>query len=227
MNKIFIIEDDEQLASNLMHALEQNHYQVQTCFVLKNWEQEYLQFNPNLVLLDINLQEIDGFLICTRIRQLSTIPIIFITGRDTEEDEIRALNLGGSDYLKKPFSNDLLLAYVAKQLQNDSPIFKDKVDFSILRLDLGKRQAINLHTNESIDLSGMEFQILFYLIGRPESTVSRNELTDYMWSNRCYIDENALNVNLSRLRGKLSQIALDNMLHSIKGEGLCLCSFNM
>lgn len=227
MSRIFIIEDDKHLADRLTKVLGVNEYTAAYCLNIEEWEKELEAFHPDVLLLDINLQITNGYVICTTIRQKGHLPIIFITGRDTEEDEIRALNLGGDDYVKKPFSDAILLAHVERQLKSRSFEFRESMEYRELSLKLGKRLAVNSMTDEETELTGMEFQILFYLMGKAEVVVSRGELTDYMWNNRCYVDENALNVNLSRLRGKLAKIHADHMIQSIKGEGLCLCSDNI
>lgn len=227
MNRVFIIEDDMHLAERLCNVLKKNNYSASFCKQLSDWNNELAAFQPDLLLLDINLQVTNGYVICAKLRQNERLPVIFITGRDSEEDEIRALNLGGDDYLRKPFSDAFLLAHVERQLKVHSILYRDSIGYRNLTLNLGKRLVINSEIDEEVELSGMEFQILFYLMGKAETVVSRGEITDYLWNNRCYVDENALNVNLSRLRSKLSQISADRMLKSIKGEGLCLYSENM
>lgn len=226
MKRIFIIEDDMHLATNLRTVLEKNGYSAEFCKELDAWEKEFNHFQPDLLLLDINLQVTNGYVICTELRKKTRLPVIFITGRDCEEDEIRALNLGGDDYLRKPFSDALLLAYVARQLKVHSVFYRDAMRYRNLQLDIAKRLVLNDDTGDSIELTGMEFQIIFYLMGKAETVVSRGEITDYLWKNRCYVDENALNVNLSRLRSKLTKIECNQLLHSIKGEGLSLCFDN-
>ncbi|BBF43777.1 two-component response regulator YvcP [Lachnospiraceae bacterium KM106-2] len=227
MKRIFIIEDDMHLAVKLRSVLEKNNYCAEFCKELNMWKAEFTLFQPDLLLLDINLQGTNGYVICTELRKRTRLPVIFITGRDNEEDEIRALNLGGDDYLRKPFSDALLLAYIGRQLKVHSFEYRDTVRYRNLQLDIAKRIALNNATGDSIELTGMEFQIIFYLVGKAETVVSRGEITDYIWENRCYVDENALNVNLSRLRSKLLKIKCSHLLHSIKGEGLSLCFDNM
>ena len=227
MKRIFIVEDDMHLAINLKTVLEKNNYCAEFCKELNMWSTEFSLFQPDLLLLDINLQVTTGYVICTELRKTSKLPIIFITGRDSEEDEIRALNLGGDEYLRKPFSDALLLAYVARQLKVHSFEYRDEMRYRNLQLDIAKRMVLNNATGDSTELTGMEFQIIFYLMGKAETVVTRGEITDYLWKNRCYVDENALNVNLSRLRSKLSKIECSHFLHSIKGEGLSLCCDNI
>lgn len=227
MKRIFIIEDDRHLAANLKTVLKKNSYCAEFCKEVSMWKTEFDLFQPDLLLLDINLQVTTGYRVCKELRQTTRLPVIFITGRDSEEDEIRALNLGGDDYLRKPFSDALLLAYIARQLMVHSFEYRDSMRYRNLQLDIAKRLAQNNDTGDSIELTGMEFQIIFYLMGKAETVVSRGEITDYLWKNRCYVDENALNVNLSRLRSKLSKIQCSQLLHSIKGEGLSLCLDNM
>lgn len=227
MRKIYVIEDNLHLAEQVVTILLNQGYDARICKDLNNWEEEFDIFLPDLLLLDINLQVTNGYSICSSIRQKHKLPIIFITGRDSEEDEVRALNLGGDDYIRKPFSDAILLAHIDRLMKAHSFSYREQMSYRNLELNLGKRQVKNVDTNQDIELSGMEFQIIFYLMGKAETIVSREELMDYLWTNRLYVDENALNVNLSRLRSKLSHIDADHAIQSVKGEGLCLSLVNI
>ena len=199
METIMIIEDDLKLSNSIGVYLEQNGYKS---YVLNDFsliENDILSVNPNLILLDINLGKHSGYEICMGIRRVSKVPILFITGRDSIEDEVKALKIGGDDYIRKPFSREVLLARIKRQLETHSKENLKLIRYKNLVLEIDKRILRNIDNKKSIELPSIEFQLLFYLFTNSTQIVDRGELMDYLWENRNYVDPNALNVNLSRL----------------------------
>ncbi|RVU54376.1 response regulator transcription factor [Anaerosphaera multitolerans] len=223
MDKILIIEDDVNLAENLYKKLEENNYKAHILKDIENFKKEFYNFMPNLILLDINLGSYNGFELCMNLRKQTKIPILFITGRDSEKSEIEALNIGGDDYIKKPFSMDILLARIDRQLKSQSMENRKSIIYKELELEIDKQIIKNLNSKEVLELSSIEFQLLFYLINKAGEVVDRGELMDYLWENRNYVDPNALNVSLSRLRKSLAEISDENFIESIRGEGIRFC----
>mgnify|MGYP000865802464 FL=1 len=189
MQKILIVEDDYILADTIGDRLENLGYEVYILKEYSRWKEEWNSINPDLILLDINLGEINGLELCVGFRKLTKIPILFITGRDSDENEIQALNLGGDDYIRKPFSIDVLVARIQRHLKTRSFEYRKYISHKSLILEIDKRILKNTETLEEVELPTIEFQMLFYLITRQEEIVSRGELMDYFWESRYYVDK--------------------------------------
>lgn len=220
MYKILIVEDDTTISSIIEEKLNKWGYKT---FKVLNFEDvisDYASFQPHLVLIDINLPYYDGFYWCAKIRQLSNIPIIFISSRDTDGDKIRAISQGGDDYIEKPFSMDLLVAKVQAALRraysySDQTLniqqYKEMIfDVERLRVICGE-QAIELTPNEG--------KILAMLIRNQGKIVSRTRLMRALWDDESFVDDNTLTVNVNRLRRKLKTIGLEGYIETSKGEG--------
>jgi len=220
MYKILIVEDDITISTIIEEKLKKWGY---ITFRVQNFEDiisDFTSFQPHLVLMDINLPYYDGFYWCTRIRQFSNIPIIFISSRDTDGDKIRAISQGGDDYIEKPFSMDLLVAKVQAALRraysySDQTLniqqYKDMIfDIERLRVICGE---------EDIELTPNEGKILAMLIRNQGKIVSRTRLIRALWDDESFVDDNTLTVNVNRLRRKLKAIGLEGYIKTSKGEG--------
>lgn len=223
LKRILIIEDDFDLAIELQRYLMEYGYDVQYLNSFDRVMEEISSMNPNLIILDINLGDKSGYKICYHIRNTHKIPIMFLTGRDRYEDEIKAINLGGDDYLRKPFSKEVLLARINRLMKTHSFEYLNELKHGNIILNISKSTLINDATGHSINLSNTEFQIMHYLMLHKNEIISRESLMDYLWNNKYYVDENALNVNLSRLRKKLGSINEPEIIKTIHGKGLRLC----
>jgi DNA-binding response OmpR family regulator len=220
MYKIFIIEDDDTISSIMQGKLEKWGYQAAAAKDFKNVISEFTLFKPHLVLLDINLPYYDGFYWCARIRELSSIPVIFISSRDTDGDKIRAITQGGDDYIEKPFSLDVLIVKVQAMLRrtysySDSTLNTLQYKDIILNIDSSRI----FHREKETGLTGNECRILSLLIRNGSKTVTRSRLIKNLWDDESFVDENTLTVNVNRLRKKLSGIGLDDCIITVKGEG--------
>ena len=219
MQKIMVIEDDTAIQDELALLLENEGY---TPLVVTNFTdipgQAVLE-RPDLILLDIGLPGRDGFSLCAALRKAIPVPIIFVTSRDAGVDEVRALSLGGDDYITKPYSVPVLLARIKAVLRRSigEPEPADVLEAGGLRLSLTK--GVVSANGKTAELTRNEIQILACLIARMGQIVSRADLIDALWDNQIYIDDNTLSVNMTRLRGKLAEIGLPDAIKTRRGMG--------
>jgi DNA-binding response OmpR family regulator len=210
-----IIEDNDSIRRELSVFLQQSGFETITPSVFTNITEDISKSNPDVILLDINLIEEDGFQICQKIRKISEVPVIFVTCRDSEEDELRGILLGGDDFIRKPYYLPVLLARLRRILER----FEKACILHVgdVYLDV---PGMNLRTkNDVIELSKNECRILYYLFINRGRAVSKDELMEALWENKLYVDSNILNVNLSRLRKRLSEIGLMDFIKTIPQEG--------
>ena len=218
MPKIMIIEDDPAIREELTLLLENEGY---TTLVIKRFTDipaQAAQEHPSLILLDIGLPGKDGFSLCAALRKAVPAPVIFVTSRDAGADEVRALSLGGDDYITKPYSVPVLLARIKAVLRRSGgPEQADLLEAGELRLSLTK--GVVSSGGKAVELSRNELQILACLMVHTGQIVSRADLIDALWDNQIYIDDNTLSVNMTRLRGKLAEIGLPDAIKTRRGMG--------
>ena len=219
MQKIMVIEDNTAIQEELALLLENEGY---TPLVVTNFTdipgQAVLE-RPDLILLDIGLPGRDGFSLCAALRKAIPAPIIFVTSRDAGVDEVRALSLGGDDYITKPYSVPVLLARIKAVLRRSlgEPEPADVLEAGELRLSLTK--GVVSVNGKTAELTRNELQILACLMAHAGQIVSRADLIDALWDNQIYIDDNTLSVNMTRLRGKLAETGLSNAIKTRRGMG--------
>ncbi|MFA9555736.1 response regulator transcription factor [Evansella sp. AB-rgal1] len=220
MYKILIIEDDNTISSIIEDRLIKWGYLPKKITEFHNVLSDYSNFQPQLILLDINLPFYDGFYWCAKIRELSNVPIIFISSRDGDGDKIRAISQGGDDYIEKPFSMDLLIAKIQAILRR-TYAYTDK-DLHILQykdLLLHMDRQLVIYREKEMELTRNEFRILSVLIQNQGNVVSRTRLIKALWDDESFVDDNTLTVNVNRLRKKLVALGLEDYIKTIKGEG--------
>lgn len=221
MQKILIVEDDEKLRNELEIFLDNNGYQAQSLKTFNNTIEDILKINPNLILLDINLPRADGQYICKEIRKQSVVPIIIVTSRDNEIDELLSINYGADQYITKPFNIQILLAKIGALLRRSSmEKNQDKIECGQFILNTSKSTIKK--ENKEIELTRNEFKILKYLVENRDKIVSREEMMEYLWENENFIDDNTLTVNITRLRNKLEELELKELLETKRGQGYIL-----
>ena len=222
MQKILIVEDDEKLRCELEIFLSHQGYQAECLKKFDNTINDILEINPNLILLDINLPGIDGEYICKEIRKQSDMGIIIVTSRDNELDELVSINYGADHYITKPFNIHILLAKVNSLLRrtNNSNESKDKIDAKDFILNISNSTIIK--DDKIIDLTKNEYKILKYLIENRNKIVSREDIMDCLWENESFIDDNTLSVNITRLRSKLEELGLKDIIETKRGQGYIL-----
>lgn len=222
MQKIVIVEDDEKLRKELDIFLKKNGYFTLCIQEFDRTIKRILEQKADLILLDINLPNWDGEYICKEIRKISDIPIIMVTSRDNEIDELISMNYGADDYVTKPFNIQILLAKIAAVLKRTShmQISLNKIDCKDFVLNLSKSRLEK--ENKEIELTKNELKILHFLVERKGKIVSREELMEYLWDSESFIDDNTLTVNITRLRNKLEEINLKEILQTKRGQGYIL-----
>ena len=209
MSRIMIIEDNENLKKELIEFLSRYGYDSYGVEDYKNVVNIILNDKPDLVLLDINLPYYDGYFICREIRKNNNIPIIIVTSRDSDMDEIMSINLGADDFITKPYNTQVLLARIGSLLRRTAVgNVQDILEHKGLKLNINKGEVS--YKDRSIDLSKNEFKILSCLIKNKETIVSREDLMDYLWNSDLFIDDNTLSVNVTRLRKKLDDLGFKN-----------------
>lgn len=219
MKKIMIVEDDEIIRNELRLLLENNGYKVMIITNFNNSLKEILDENPDLVLLDINIPYINGELLLQNIRKTSEIPIIMVTSKNSETDEALSISYGADDYITKPYNPNILIlriGAVLRRSENSSNLLKyDDLEFNI-------QKGILKKDNIEVVLTKNEMIIFGYLLSHRNKIVSRDELMTDLWNNNEFINDNALTVNISRLRAKLKEIGYDRAIDTRKGQGYIL-----
>ena len=221
MPKILIIEDDEKLREELKIFLNKNGYEATALTTFDNTIQDILQTNPDLILLDINLPNTDGEYICKEIRKQSNMPIIIVTSRDNELDELLSINNGADHYITKPFNIHILLAKIGSLLRRTNmQEVNDKIDEKDFILNTSNNTIEK--DGKIIELTKNEYKILKYLVQNRGKIVSREDIMECLWESENFIDDNTLTVNITRLRNKLEELELKELLETKRGQGYIL-----
>lgn len=219
MKKIMIIEDDTIISKELYELLVNAGYEALILKDFSNAKEEILKSNIDLILLDINIPYQNGEQLLKEIRKESNIPVIMVTSRANETDEILSISYGADDYITKPYSPTILLLRIQnifKRLDNSTEVLKYKdLEVSISRGTLSGN-------NKELELTKNEMLIFQHLLNNQNRIVSRDELMTILWNNEEYINDNALTVNISRLRSKLEGFGYPNAIETRKGQGYIL-----
>lgn len=222
MQKILIVEDDEKLRNELKIFLGKNGYEVEVLESFKNTIQDILNIAPDLLLLDINLPNADGQYICKEIRKMSNMGVIIVTSRESEIDELLSINYGADHYITKPYNIQILLAKIESLLRRTNTNLEniDKIDAKDFVINTSNSTIEK--QGKVIELTKNEYKILKYLVQNREKIVSREEIMDCLWQTESFIDDNTLTVNITRLRNKLEEINLKELLETRRGQGYIL-----
>ncbi|WP_195988138.1 response regulator transcription factor [Clostridium sp. D53t1_180928_C8] len=219
MKKILLIEDDLDVAGELALSLGKWGFEVELIDEFNNIVKEFIDKKPSLVLMDVNLPFYDGFYWCEKIREISRVPIIFLSSRDSNMDIIMGMNNGGDDYITKPFSVEVLISKINALLRrsydynsSDSIIY-----YNDAVLDIEK--CIFRYKDQEIDLTKNEIKILSLLIKNKGKAVSREKLMMSLWNDDEFVNDNTLTVNITRLRGRIKELGLDDIIKTKKGIG--------
>lgn len=219
MFKIFVVDDSKIISEKLKQWLEKWGFEA---ILVDDFEKVIDIFkceNPDLVVMDIALPYYDGYFWTRKIRDLSNVPIIFLSSKEDTMNKIMAMEMGADDFVSKPFEMDLLLAKI-KALLRRTYDYKDNLDRLEHRgLVLDLKSMTVVFSNKSIDLSKNEFKILETLMVNKGNVVSRDKLMTSLWSTDIYIDDNTLTVNISRLRKSLAGLGVDNFIKTKQGMG--------
>lgn len=219
--KIFIVEDDISIRDELSNLLEKYGYISKTSDDFINIVDEILNFNSDLILLDVNLPHKDGYELCREIRLSSDVPIIMLTSKNTDLDELFSLNMGADDFITKPYNSQVLLARIERLLERTNKSQQSSIlKYEGVELDL--RKAKLKCDSDSVELTSNELNILRLLMESGGNIITRDDIINELWQDGNFIDENTLNVNIVRLRKKLSEIGLDDFIKTKRGIGYYL-----
>ena len=222
MKKILIVEDDKKIRRELEVFLNKNGFIAKGLDKFDNTIQDILQEHADLILLDINLPYADGEFVCKEIRKTSDVPIIMVTSRDNEIDELMSLNYGSDQYVTKTYNIQILLAKINGLLKRNQKKEKDiqKIDCNGFILNVAER--VIEKSDRKIELTKNEYSILYYLAKNRGRVVLRDEIMDYLWESEEFIDDNTLSVNIKRLRNKLEELGFTNKIETRRGQGYML-----
>jgi DNA-binding response OmpR family regulator len=214
-----IVEDNEQLQNEIGSLLSRNGYRVIKTMEFDKIPNLVKENNPHLILLDINLPYDDGFKICTEIRSFSNVPIIFITSRDTNVDELMSITLGGDDFITKPYNAQILLARINSLLKRAYPNENsgDFIEYNGVKLNILSSKVE--YKDREIELTKNELKILHYLLINKGRIVSRFEIMEYLWDSAMFVNDNTLTVNITRLRNKFEDIGVSEFIKTKRGQG--------
>lgn len=218
--RIALIEDEPAIRQELTLLLQNALYEVTALHDFANAASAALAASPDLILLDIKLPGASGFDICTEVRAVSDVPILFLTSQTSAADELNGMLKGGDDYITKPFHPPILLARIAAVLKRTKKAGArelNKLEYKGVVLDIA-RGSIG-YQGSHCELTKNEFKILHYLFQNTGRIIPRIELIEYLWDNQVFIDDNALSVNMTRLRGKLEHLGVQNFVETKRGLG--------
>jgi len=220
MFRILIVEDDLKMRDIILENIRRWGFDGTYIKDFNQVFQEFIAYEPHLVLLDINLPAYDGFYWCGKIREISKVPIIFISSRNSNMDIIMAINMGGDDFIQKPFSLEVLMA-------KTNALLRRTYDYMSTEVNIIEHKEVILNLKDStvsfkdkkIELTKNEFKILYILMKDKGTIISRDSMMRSLWEDENFVDDNTLTVNINRLRKKLEDLDLENYIQTKKGQG--------
>ncbi|MBY7143834.1 response regulator transcription factor [Virgibacillus sp. NKC19-3] len=222
MEKIMIVEDDIKIANHLYTFIEKYSYDVVIADDFENLMTTFRSYLPDLVLLDINLPSFDGFYWCRQIRLESICPVIFISARTGEMDQVMALENGGDDFITKPFHPDIVMAKIRSQLRRAYGEYAAKHEERILQkhgLKLFPERFELKFASNTVALTKKETDIIESLMDRHPRVAGREDLLEKLWDDQTFVDENTLNVNITRVRKKFQELGINDAVETVRGAG--------
>ena len=219
--KIVIIEDDPLIRNELQTLLVSNGYAVSAPDDFSKIIALVKEEQPKLILMDIKLPGASGFSLCTQIRTFSDVPIIFVTSCNTDMDELNSIMLGGDAFITKPYNTAILLAKIASLLKRAYPAQQNEqltYGDAILHLESNSLE----YAGQRVELTKNELKILYYLFKNAGKICSRSDIVEFLWDNQLYVDDNALSVNINRIREKLAGIGLKDFIKTKHRQGYTL-----
>lgn len=219
MYRILIVEDDNRILEQLKNHLAKWGYEIEAVTDFENVLSKFISFDPQLVLLDIGLPFYNGYYWCGEIRKISQVPVVFISSAADNMNIVMAMNMGGDDFIVKPFDIDVLLAKIQAILRRTYSFQAQSAVMEHSNVILNLADMSLLYQGKKLDLSKNEFRILQLLFEHAGSAVSRESIMKRLWDNECFVDENTLTVNMNRLRKKLEEAGIKNFILTKKGIG--------
>ena len=219
MYKLFIVEDDRGIAEAIKSQAEKWELEVRCAQNFRNILSEFSEFDPHIILLDISLPFFNGYHWCTEIRNVSKVPIIFISSASDNMNIVMAMNLGADDFIAKPFDQSVLMAKINALLRRTYDFSSSVSIFEHRNALLNTADNTLTYSGEKIPLSKNEFRILYILMSNKGKIVSREKIMEQLWETDCFVDENTLSVNINRLRKKLCSFGLEDFITTKFGVG--------
>ena len=223
MHKIMIVEDDESISSELKELLQNSGYEVVVLQDFNNSLNEILRVAPDLLLLDINIPYMNGELLLQSLRKSSNTPVIMVTSKNSETDEALSISYGADDYITKPYNPNILLLRIGAVIKRTSTNYSaNSNELAYRDLTFDTQKGIIKKDGIEIVLTKNEMIIFSYLLTHKDKIVTRDELMTALWDNTEFVNDNALTVNISRLRNKLKEIGYEDAIDTRKGQGYIL-----
>ncbi|MBD5502676.1 MAG: response regulator transcription factor [Lachnospiraceae bacterium] len=220
-NRIMIIEDDPMIQTELKNLLVGNGYEVFAVSDFTDTVTEVKKYRPQLIILDIKLPGTSGYAICSEIRTFSDVPIIFVTSCDTDMDELNSIMLGGDAFITKPYNTAILLARIASLLKRVYGV-RQTAEYEWQGVTLHLESGMVSYDGLQVELTKNELKILAYLFKNAGKICSRTDIVDELWDNQLYVDDNALSVNINRIRDKLASVGLHDFIKTKHRQGYML-----
>ena len=217
MQKILIVEDEVKIREELATFLKNNGYDILTVNDFNNTLEDILSKDVDLILLDINIPGINGMHLCREIRKKKNVPIMIVTSRNNEIDELICMNFGADDFITKPYNLQILLAHMEAILKRSKPEISHVLKYEGMVVNLSK--GVLEYAGKTVLLTKNELSILSYLLENRGSVVSRDDLISFLWDSEVFTDDNTLTVNITRLRKKLEEIGFKNVIETRRGWG--------
>ncbi|CAG9621574.1 response regulator transcription factor [Sutcliffiella rhizosphaerae] len=221
MKKILLIEDDKQLSMLVQDFLQKYGYDVNVPSDFQHIIEQYHSYQPELVLLDINLPYYDGYYLCRSIRQISNVPIIIISARNADMDQILAIELGADDYITKPFTFDILHSKIKATVRRVYGEYaeKDGMILEVGPLKINSQTMTIAYQGTKLELSKNEFLLLKKMVEQHNAYIPREVLMEEVWDTITFVDDNTLTVNITRIKKKLATLGLHDVISSKRGVG--------
>ena len=213
------MEDEKTIIDELSIFLSRYGYQIEAPNNFENIIENIKNSNPDLILLDINLPIFDGYYLCREVRKFSETPIIVVTSRDSDVDELMSMNLGADDFVTKPYNTQILLARIESILKrvNRNLAVQDILEYKDIKVNLSNGTVA--YNKKTVEITKNELKILSYLLKNRGNIVSREKLMNYLWDCEMFIDDNTLSVNVTRIRKKLEEIGVKDVIETRRGLG--------
>ena len=219
MKRILIIEDSPEVREELKTLLCRNGYMADYIVDFKDVCSQIMDYDPDMVLLDINLPELDGEGLLRELRQRSDVPVIMVTSKNTEMDEVLCLSFGADDFVAKPYNPSILLLHIEAVFKRTGRQDRESSICTYKEVSLDMSRGIMSAGATSVELTKNEMGILGYLIKNQGRIISRDELMSYLWDSEEFVDDNTLTVNINRVRKKLEECGVSDMIQTRRGQG--------
>ncbi len=218
MKKILIIEDDKDVREELKVLLCRNGYQADYVTEFRDVCKKITESESDMVLLDINLPDVDGESLLKELRKTSSVPVIMVTSKNTEMDEVLCLSFGADDFIAKPYNPSVLLLHIEAVFRRMGRTEKeDTLSYNDLVVDLGR--GVMKIGDKVVELSKNEMGVLAYMLKKRGQIISRDELMNYLWDSEQFVDDNTLTVNINRVRKKLEECGFKDIIQTKRGQG--------